>query len=70
MSELFDIPESLSPRLAWLKEHDLTVTRLENGKYECALEDLASAIGETADEACVEFCLVTGLRHWTHEYHA
>lgn len=65
MSDLFDIPESLSPRLAWLRDHGLTMTKLENGKYECALFDVAFGQGATEDEACVDFCIKTRLPHWS-----
>lgn len=66
-AELFDLPVSLSPRLAWLERHGLSLTKLENGRYQCALDEDNRAQGEDQDEACVAFCLKTGLRHWNLE---
>ncbi len=63
--ELFDIPESLSPRLAWLREHGLTLTCVSAGRWECALDSDNVGKGETPDEACIQFCLQTQLPHWT-----
>lgn len=63
-TELFDLPESLSPRLAWLQCHGLTLTRLESGRYECALDDETFARGEDEDEAIVAFCIKTKLSHY------
>lgn len=63
-TELFPIPVSLSPRLAWLTRHGLTLTQRADGKFVCALDEMNKAVGEDGDEACVAFCLKTGLRHW------
>ncbi len=65
MSELFDIPVSLSPRLVWLQRHGLTVTKLESGRYECALDDETFARGDDEDEAIVNFCVKTHLPHYS-----
>lgn len=62
---LFDIPVSLSPRLAWLERNCLAVVRQENGKYLCVLDDENCGEGDTADEACADLCIATHLRHWT-----
>lgn len=67
MSDLFDLPVSLSPRLAWLERHELTVTRLESGRYECALDDETFARGEDEEEAIVNFCVKTKLRHYAQD---
>ncbi len=64
MSDLFEIQESLSPRLIWLREHSLTLTHVAASKWECALDEENVARGETADEACIQFCLQTSLPHW------
>ncbi len=64
MSDIFEIPESLSPRLRWLRDHQLTIQKLENGKYECSLDESTFGIGDTAEEACVQFCILTQLPHW------
>ncbi len=64
-AELFDIPQSLSPRLAWLQRHGLTLTKLESGRYECALDEETFARGEDEDEAIVNFCVKTRLPHYS-----
>lgn len=65
MTELF--PESEvampSPRLAWLRQHGLTLRQLPNGKFECLFaEDIGR--GDDGDAACADLCNKTGLRHW------
>jgi hypothetical protein len=65
VSDLFEIPESLSPRLRWLARHDLTVYRGIDGKYVCMLDFYNHAKGETEEEACVAFCVKTQLEHWS-----
>lgn len=57
---LFEIPTSLSPRLAWLERNCLGVVKLENGKFQCVLDDENFGEGDTADEACADFCIATG----------
>lgn len=63
MSELFDLPESKSPRLQWLEQHGL-VLRKKGEHYECVMDDENKGTGDDADDACVDLCLNTGLRHW------
>lgn len=65
MTDLFEIPESLSPRLAWLRDHGLALRKLESGRWECFLDDENFGRGEDQDEACISFCLKTKLPHWT-----
>lgn len=66
MSDLFpDLQPSLSPRLAWLERHGLVVTKLVNGRYECALDEENFARGEDEEEAIVAFCVKTGIAHYT-----
>jgi hypothetical protein len=65
MSDLFEIPESLSPRLAWLRDHGLTLKKLESGRWECSLDENNCGRGDSQDEACIDFCLKTQLPHWT-----
>ena len=64
MSDLFDLPVSLSARLAWLERHGLTLTKLESGRYQCALDEETFARGEDEEEAVVNFCVKTGLPHY------
>lgn len=64
MSDLFEVPVSLSPRLAWLERHGLSLRKLESGKYEVALDDENFSTGADADDACVEYCLKHCIKHW------
>lgn len=65
MTDLFpDLPESLSPKLAWLARYGLTTRRLESGRWECALDEENWARGEDEEEAIVSFCVKTGLGHY------
>ncbi len=64
MTDLFDVPLSLSPRRAWLERHGLTLTKLPSGRWECALDEFNRHRGDDEDEACIEFCLKTGIKHW------
>lgn len=64
MIELFEIPESLSPRLKWLRDHGLTLTCISAGKWECSLDEENVGTGQTPDEACIDFCLKTKMPHW------
>lgn len=65
MTELF--PESSmlqeSPKLRFLREHDLVTRKLPGGTWRCELgEDFGS--GDTEDDAVIDFCLKTKLKHW------
>ncbi len=64
--DLFPSAVSLSPKLAWLARHGLVLRRTERGKYECVLADDV-ATGDSEEEACVEFCVMTRLTHWNEE---
>ncbi len=63
--DLFPVEESLSPKLAWLRAHGLSVMRLENGKYICVLDEDNLGTGATDEEACVDFCIKHRLAHWS-----
>lgn len=64
MDDLFPIPESLSPKLAWLRRHDLTLRKMPNDTYRCELNDETFGAGATQEEAIEDFCVKTRLRHW------
>lgn len=64
---LFDIPVSLSPRLAWLERNGLAMAKNEKGRHLCVLDDENYGEGDTADEACADLCIATGIRHWSEE---
>jgi hypothetical protein len=63
--ELFQIEPTLSPKLRWLERHGLTVTKLPTGRYECALDDVTVATGDSEEDACLEFSLKFKLPHWS-----
>ena len=65
--ELFQLPPSLSSRLAWLARHGLTCEQGKSGKFYRRLDDENFAIGDTAEAACEEMCAKTRLRHWSEE---
>lgn len=68
MADLFPtLPESLSPRLQWLRDHGLTLHKLDNGKWECTLDAENFGRGDDPDEACADFCIKTGMAHWSAE---
>ncbi len=65
MSDLFpDLAPSLSPRLAWLARYGLTVRRLGENRYECALDEENYGRGEDEETAIVDFCVKTRLPHY------
>lgn len=61
--DLFPIPVVLSPRRQWLERHGL-VLRKVGDQWACILDDANFHKGETEDDACIEFCLKTGIKHW------
>jgi hypothetical protein len=65
-TELFDLPETLSPRLAWLRQHGLHLVKTKTA-YECILDADNFGRGDDPDEACIDLCLKTKLPHWNDE---
>lgn len=65
MSELFPVESMLSPspRLLWLREHNLALGELPDGKKFCVGEH-ATGFGNTHLEAEQDYCAVTALTHW------
>lgn len=78
MSELFTIPETLSPRLKWMREQSIHI--IDNGpvgegesRY-CAYQGVAgrtgmfvwdwTGYGQTEDEALVQLCKKLDLLLW------
>lgn len=56
VTDLFPIPESLSPRDEWLRRHALAMGRLKSGKWKVALDRANTAYGPTPEHAIWEFC--------------
>ncbi len=76
MNTLFDIPYSPSPKLAWLRKHNLETA------YDSGLVDVYGekepwscykfnsdnmTIGETEIEAILRYCEKYNLKHWSLE---
>ncbi len=81
MSELlFDIPETLSPKLVWMRKHGVEIfqpasewiglTVPETGEtvqaWVCKGAGV-SAGGATGDDAIFDWCEKSGVKHWTVE---
>ena len=76
MTELFDIPETKSPRLIWLERHGIKVspsrTHGPSHKHWMAYrhdDDFisASGYGETEDDAIAFLAVKLGIRLWNEE---
>ena len=75
MTELFDIEESKSPRLAWIEKHQIVTLR---GKPDCWAAwlnmrptiDQIIGYGESEDEAIADLAIKMGMRLWNEEYPA
>ncbi len=76
MTELFDLPETKSPRLIWLEKHGIKVTpsKAHGPSLKCWMAyrhdgDFisASAYGSTEDEAIADLAIKLGLRLWNEE---
>lgn len=65
MNELFTIPESLSPRLAWIERHEIELFNYgKNCFVRCPHEN---AWGDTVDEALTQLALKLGVKLWNEE---
>jgi hypothetical protein len=69
MTELFDIPESLSPRLKWMKENYITI--VDDGeeappeKRYRAKHGMASiTAGPDEITACIKLCQILNKKGW------
>jgi hypothetical protein len=64
MDTLFDLPDTPSPKLRFLREHALTTRQTPAGTWRCYLTDETFGFGDTEDEAIIDLCNLTGLKHW------
>jgi hypothetical protein len=64
MDTLFDLPDTPSPKLRFLREQALTTRELSDGSWRCYLTDETVGAGLTEDEAIIDLCNLTGLKHW------
>lgn len=77
--ELFDVPKSLSPRLVWIEEKGIKTYRSPglcpdeapwncwSGDLETAIEKDSFGVGDTEDEAIVNWAKANGVRLWNEE---
>jgi hypothetical protein len=64
MSELFQVKESLSPRLKWLKEFNATLAELPDGTRVCVGRH-AIGYGDTHKDAELRFAEAEEIKHWS-----
>jgi hypothetical protein len=69
MSELFDIPQSLSPRLSWMDEHGIWTRKIGLNAEDSSEMWQAEASGFTArgpdeDSAIVALAQMMGIKLW------
>ena len=71
MTELFDIPETPSPRMRWMQRHHLTVSRKheEENTYSFVAIHGMTIIGKgaTEDEALTAAAKSLNIRLWNEE---
>ena len=73
MSELFDIEESKSPRLAWIEKHQIVTLRGKPDSWAAWLSARSTRVeqtigyGESEDEAIADLAIKLGLRLWNEE---
>lgn len=70
MSELF--PASVlcqdSPRLKWMKRHQVSMRR-DNNKFIAEIDEDSWGVGSTEEEALLDLIEMTGLPHWSKAYY-
>lgn len=71
MSDLFNIPETLSPRLAWMKRHGVITRKWANGTWWSCLEsdweERNASSGSTEDEAITNLAKRLNIPLWNEE---
>jgi hypothetical protein len=77
-TELFEIPESISPKLAFIRKHEIELLQpaaewvgkviAETGEimpaWFCRGKGVTGG-GDTGDDALIDWCNKTGTQHWT-----
>lgn len=67
MDKLFDIPVSLSPRLAWMKKHGITVRETEIQVWKKAIlasDGVYSVKADDEETACELLAKHLGIKTW------
>jgi hypothetical protein len=73
MTELFDIPETKSPRLIWLEKHQIVTLRGKPDSWAAWVKgknirpNCSYGYGETEDDAITSLAIKLGLRLWNEE---
>lgn len=65
--ELFSIPPSDSPRLAWMKRHGVHTQQQANGSWYAWHNGAGDGKGDTEDEAIYAMAINAGIRLWNEE---
>jgi len=66
MSELFNLPPSESPRLAWMKRHGVYTAQVRDS-WMAFISDGTSTLEDTEDEAIVALATANGWLLWHEE---
>jgi len=64
---LFDVPEQLSPKLQWMKAHNVTTQKHEGDNIANGTQweaRVPNGIGDTEDEAIVELAKANNWKLW------
>ena len=64
--ELFDIPESKSPRMKWMERHCIKVNHID-GKYHVNHGMKLISTADQEDEALITAAKIIGIRLWNEE---
>ncbi len=67
MNDLFEIPESLSPRLLWIEKHGIIICYDSCRKQFYAIGANDTGWGDTEDEALTQLALKLGVKLWNEE---
>lgn len=74
MNDLFEIPESKSPRLLWIEKHMITTRKTGTDSDELgdcqrwiAQNPMKIGYGHTEDEALTQLALKLGVKLWNEE---
>jgi hypothetical protein len=63
--DLFPIPVSLSPKLAWMERHDIVTAKKPSGKWYAIQTEENVGSGDSEEEALTDLSLRAGIKHWT-----
>lgn len=65
--DLFPEATGLSPRLAWMQKYDIVTAKNAKGRWYAILTAETLGEGSTEEEALVDLCLSSGIKHWNIE---